>query len=61
MIKKQSSMETTVVASDDGKHTFEILRKWDGSGADCEPLFYCFHWEACYKYDQTGYGECRIY
>lgn len=31
MIKKQSSMETTVVASDDGKHTFEILRKWDES------------------------------
>ncbi len=29
MIKKQSSMETTVVVSDDGKHTFEILRKWD--------------------------------
>lgn len=31
MIKKQSTMETTVVASDDGKHTFEILRKWDDS------------------------------
>lgn len=31
MIRKQSSMETTVVASDDGKHTFEILRKWDDS------------------------------
>lgn len=29
MIKKQSSMETTVIASDDGKHTFEITRKWD--------------------------------
>lgn len=31
MIRKQSSMETTVFASDDGKHTFEIMRKWDDS------------------------------
>lgn len=29
MIKKQSSLKTTVVALDDGKHTFGISRKWD--------------------------------
>ncbi len=29
MIRKQGSIETTVVASDDGKQTFEIFKKWD--------------------------------
>ena len=29
MIRKQGNIETTVVASDDGRQTFEIFKKWD--------------------------------
>lgn len=29
MIRNQNKLETTVVASDDSKHTYEIRRKWD--------------------------------
>ncbi len=29
MIRNQNKIETTVVASDDSRHTYEIHRKWD--------------------------------